>query len=116
MGASCRDRAGRGGNDVRRKETFEAGDIAAVGCCDERVEKTSLLGRTRGHPSAIGDVLTGASHYLPRVGLFKPKDARDVTVCIVERLSKDVRSSFRGRQLLKQYQDSQLQRLALFRS
>ena len=73
-----------------------------LGCCDERVEKTSLLGRTRGHSPAIGDVLPGASHHLPRVGLFKPKDVRDITTWIVERLPNDVGSSFGGRQLFQQ--------------
>ena len=87
-----------------------------LGCCDERVEKTSLLGRTRGHSSAIGDVLPGASHHLPRVGLFKPKDVRDITIWIVERLPKDVGSSFGGRQLFQQQQNPKRQCLASFRS
>jgi hypothetical protein len=87
-----------------------------LGCCGERVEETSLLGRTHGHPSAIRDVLARASHDLPRVGLFEPKDIRDVTVCIVERHSKDERSSLPGRQPLRQCQDPQLQRLASFHS
>ena len=87
--------------DVRCKETFEAGDVAILGRCDESVEKTSLRGRIRAHSSAIGDVLAGASHHLPRVGLFKPKDVRDIAVCIIERLPKDVRGSFGGRQLFQ---------------
>jgi hypothetical protein len=36
-----------------------------LGCCDERVEKTSLPGRTRGQPSVIGDVLPSPSHHYP---------------------------------------------------
>jgi hypothetical protein len=69
------------------KEALEAGDIAMPRCCDERVEKTPLLDRIHGHPSALGDVLPGASHYLTRVGLFKPKEFRDVAVGIAEGLS-----------------------------
>ena len=84
------------------KNPLEAGDVASLGRGNEGVEKTSLLGRIRGHPSAIRDVLPSASHHLPRVGLFKPKDVRDVAVCVVERLPKDVGGSFRGRQLLQQ--------------
>jgi hypothetical protein len=84
------------------KSPFEAGDVAVLGRGDESVEKTSLLGRTRGQPSAIRDVLPGASHYLPHVGLFKPKGVREVAVWIVESLPKDVGGSFRGRQLLQQ--------------
>ena len=99
-----------------RKRSFEAGDVAMLGGGDESLKKTSLLGRIRRHPSAIRDVLTSASHHLPRVGLFKPKDIRDVTICIVERLPKDVRGSFGGRQLFQQYQDAQRQCLAAFRS
>src|SRR5262249_3047844 len=99
---SCRGLAGRDGNDVRRKETFEAGNVAALGCGDEGVEKTSLLGRTRGPPSATSDVLPSATHYLPRVWFFKSEDLGYITVRIVERLSKDVRSSFRGRQPFQQ--------------
>ena len=82
---------------MRRQEAFEAGDVAMPGCREERVEKTFVLGRTRGHPSAISDVLARASHHLPRVGHFEPEEVRDVAVRVVERLSKDVRSPFRGR-------------------
>jgi len=70
----------RARNNVRREETFEAADISALGCCEERVEKTSLLGRTRGQPSAIGHVLPSATYHLPRVGLFETNKVRDVTV------------------------------------
>jgi hypothetical protein len=94
--------AGGRGRDVRRKETFEAGNIAAPGSGDEKVDKMSLCGRVRRPPSAIGDMLASAGRHLPRVGLFKSKDVRDVMVRIVERLSQDVCSSFRGRQLLQQ--------------
>ena len=38
---SRRGRAGRAGNDVRRKKTFEAGEIAVPGCGDKGVEETS---------------------------------------------------------------------------
>src|SRR5262245_59988920 len=95
---SCRGRARRDGNDVRRQETFEIVDMAVLGCGDEGVEKTSVLGRARGHPAATGGVLPGASHDLPRGCLSKPEDRRDIAVRIVERLPKDVRRSFRGRQ------------------
>ena len=95
---SCRGSAGRDGDDIRHKETFEVVDIAVLGRADEGVEKTFLLGRTRGHPSTAGNVPPRASHYLPRVYLFKPEDVRDITIRIVERLSKDVRGSFGGRQ------------------
>ena len=77
------------------KNAFEVGDVAVVGRCDERFKKTSPLGALRGHPSAINEVPPSASYNLPRVGLFKPKDLRDITVWIVERLPKDVRGSFR---------------------
>jgi len=52
---------------VRRKDSFEAGEITTLGSCDQAVEKTPLLGRTRGYPSATGDVLPSATHYVPRV-------------------------------------------------
>ena len=81
--------AGRGGSDLRRKETFEADNVAVLGCCDESMEKMSWLRRARADPAAITDVLPSASDHLPRVGLFKPKDVRDVAVWIVERLSKN---------------------------
>ena len=61
-------------------------------------------------------MLPSASHHLPRIGLFKPKDVRDLAIRVVERLSKDVRSPFRRRQPLQQHQNPQLQRLASFRS
>src|SRR5262245_62248929 len=80
---SCRGRGGRDGSDVGSKETLEIGDIAAFGCGDEEVEKTSVLGRARGHPAATGDVLPGASHDLPRVCLSKPEDRRYIAVRIV---------------------------------
>ena len=83
---------------------------------DKRVEKASVLGRTCGHASAIGDVLPGASHYLPSVGHFKPKDGRDVAVGIVERFSEDVRGSFGRRQPLQQQANPTCQRLASFSS
>ena len=53
------------------------------------------------HQSAIRDALPSASHHLPRVCLFKPKDVCDVAVWIVERLPKDVGGSFGGRQLFQ---------------
>ena len=60
------------------------------------------------------DVLPSASDHLPRVGLFEPKDVRDVAVRIVERLSKDERRSFDGGQRFQQHQNSERQRLASF--
>ena len=93
---------GRRGRDVGRKEPFEAGNIAAPGSGDEKVDKMSLCGRIRRSPSAIGDVLASAGRHLPHVGLLKSKDARDVMVRIVERLSQDVCRSFRRRQFLQQ--------------
>ena len=83
---------------------------------NESCEKTSLLSRIRGRSPTIGHMLAGAGHELPCVGFLESKSVRDVAVCVFERLSKDVRGSLRGRQLLQQYQDSQLQRLASFRS
>ena len=94
---------------------LEAADVAVLGRGNERVEKTSLLGRIRRHPAAIRDVLASASHHLPRVGGLKPKDVPDLTVWIVERLSKDVGGTLRRRQLLQQQQDSRLQTLASLR-
>ncbi len=61
-------------------------------------------------------MLPSASDHLPRVRLFNPKDVRDVTVRIVERLSKDVRRSFNGRQPFQQEPHPHLQRLPSFRS
>ena len=84
------------------KHSLEANNNASLGGGNEGVEKTSMLGRIRGHLSAMSEMLTSASHHLPRVGLFKPKGVRDVAVCVVERLPKDVSGSFRGRQLLQQ--------------
>ena len=55
---------------MRRQEALEAGDVAMPGCREEGVEKTFVLGRTCGHPSAISDVLACASHHLPRVGHY----------------------------------------------
>jgi hypothetical protein len=69
-----------------------------------------------GHPAAMSDALPGASHQLPRVCLSKPKDVRDVTVCIVERLPKDVRGAFGARQPFQQQQNPTRQGLAPFRS
>jgi hypothetical protein len=51
------------------KSPFQAGDIAILGGRSERIEKTSLLGRFRGHPAAIRDVLASARNHLSRVGL-----------------------------------------------
>ena len=56
-------------------------------------------------PGALLVRSPSASHHLPRVGLSEAKDVRDVTVCIVERLSKDERGPFRGRQLFQQQPD-----------
>ena len=77
------------------KNAFEVGDVAVVGRCDERFKKASSLGVLRGDSLAVNDMAPSASYDLPRVGLFKPKNLRDITVWIVERLPKDVRSSFR---------------------
>ena len=84
------------------KSSFEVRDVAILGGCDESFKQTSLLGRIRGHLSAISDVLPSARHHLPRVGLLKPEGVRDVAVCVVERLPKDVSGTFGGRQLLQQ--------------
>jgi hypothetical protein len=84
------------------KYPLEAGEVAVLGRGNEGVEKTSLFGRIRRHPAAIRNVLASARHQLPRVGLFKPKEVPDLTVWVVERLSKDVGGSFRGRQPLQQ--------------
>ena len=64
----------------------------------------------------VANVLPGASHHLPRVGLSKPKQVRDVAVCIIERLPKDVRRSFGGRQPFQQQPNPARQCLASFRS
>jgi hypothetical protein len=87
-----------------------------VGRGNESVEKTSLLGRIRRHPPAIRDVLPSAPHHLPRIGRLKPKEVRDLTASIVERLPKDVGGSFGGRQLLQQQQNPKRQCLGAFRS
>jgi len=70
------------------------GDVAIVGCCDERIEKTSLLGRTHADSSAISDVLASAGYQLARVGLVKLKCLGDVAVRIVECLPEDERGAF----------------------
>src|SRR5215471_11468436 len=105
----------RGGDDGRRKEIFETRDVAILSGCDEGLEETLVLGRTRGRPSVARDVLPRARHDLPRVGLRKPKDVRDVAVRVVERLTKDVGSSFGGRQRLQKHPDATRQRLIPFR-
>ena len=87
-----------------------------LGGCDKSFKKTSLLGRIRRHPSATSDVLPSTSHHLPCVGLFEPKDIRDVTIWIVECLPKDVRGSFGARQLFQQQPKPTRQCLATFRS
>src|SRR5262245_34035392 len=79
------------------KNPLEACDVAGLDCGDERIEKTSALGRIRRGPSTIRDVLARARHHLPRVGLFKPQTVRDFPVWIVERLAQDISGSFRGR-------------------
>ena len=91
-------------------------DVSRVGGRHERIEKTSSLGGIRGHPSAIRDVLPSATHHLPRVGLFKPEDVRDVAVWVIERFSKNVGCSLRRRQFLQQQQDPCLEPLGSFRS
>jgi hypothetical protein len=68
-----------------------------------------------GHASGIGDALPGASHYLPRVGLFESEDVRDVAVRVVERFPEDVGGSFGATQPFNQQQNSRRQRLASFR-
>jgi hypothetical protein len=98
-----------------RQEIFETGDVAMSSGCDERVEKTPVIGRTRGHPSDVRDVVPGSSHHLPRIGLFEPKEIRDITVWIVERFPKDVRGSFGGRQLFQQQENATRQCLTSFR-
>src|SRR5215468_3521622 len=80
----------RAPNDVRRKQIFETGEVTVVSRCDERSKQTPELGRARCSRSAAHDVLARAGDYLPCVSLRKPKDTRDVAVCIVERLPKDV--------------------------
>jgi hypothetical protein len=82
-------------------KTFEAGDVAILSRGNEGCEKTFLLGRIRGRSSTIGHMLAGAGHELSRVGFLESKNVCDVAVCVFERLSKDVRGSFRGRQLLQ---------------
>jgi len=112
---SRRDRAAGRGSDVRSEVNFEAGDVAIPGRRGERLEKTPMLGRIRGHLSGTRDVPPGASHHLARVGLFKLKNIRDVAVWIVEGFPKDVGGSFDGRQLFVQQQKPNRQRLASFR-
>jgi hypothetical protein len=51
-------------------------------------------------------VLSRAGDDLPRVGFFESQDIRDVTVGIVERLSKDEGGPLGGRQLFQQQQHS----------
>ena len=79
------------------KTPFEAGGVAIADRRDECFKKTSSLGALQGYRSAIYEVPPSASYDLPRIGLFKPKDVRDITVWTVECLSKDVRRSFHGR-------------------
>jgi hypothetical protein len=76
---------------------FENRDIAPLRRGYERFEKALLLGRGRGRRSASCDVLPSAGHDLPCVGLCESKDVRDVVVCVVERLAKDIGGSFGGR-------------------
>src|SRR5262245_59142194 len=84
------------------KSSFEAGEVAILGGCEESLKESPLLSRIRWRLSAVSDTLASAVHHLPRVGLFKPEGVRDVAVCVVERLPKNVSGSFRGRQLLQQ--------------
>src|SRR5262245_14412464 len=94
----------------------ERGNVAIVSSRDECAKETLLLDRTRGRRPVAGDVLTRAGHDLPSVRFCKPKDARDVTVCIVEGLTKDVRGSLGRRQLLQEHPYATGQCLILFRS
>jgi hypothetical protein len=57
---------------IGAQSPFEVGNVSIVGGSNERVEKTSLIGRVRGCASAVQHVLTCARHHLPRAGLFNP--------------------------------------------
>jgi hypothetical protein len=85
-------------------------------CSGEDIEKTSRVGRARGQRSSVSDVLTRAGHHLSRVGLFEPKDVRDLAVWIVEGFSKDEGGSFGGGQPFEQQLNAKRDGLTLLRS
>ena len=75
---SCRDGAGRRGNDVRPNEPFEAGHVALLGGADDSIDETPLLGRTSGRATVVGNMLPSAGHDLTSVGFLEPKNVRDL--------------------------------------
>src|SRR3954452_7061445 len=103
QGARLERRARPGSRRVRRKETFETGDVTSLSRGDERSKQALLLARRRGGGAATRDALSRAGHDLPCVRLGKPKDAPDVAVRIVERLPEDVGGSFGGGQCFQEH-------------
>ena len=78
---------------------------------DERSKLTLLFRRARSRRSATRDVLPRAGDHLPCVSLGEPKDTRDVAICIVERLAKDVGGAFGRCQLFQQHANAKGQGL-----
>ena len=64
--------------------------------------------------SAVRDALTGASHYLPRIGLFEAQGAGDVAIRILEGLAENVGSSLGRGQRVEQQPEPTRERLSVF--
>src|SRR4030095_11301580 len=102
--------------DSRCQESLQWGEVTSLGCGHERIEKAPSNARTDGRAPAVGDTLASARCKLPSVCFFQSEDVRDLAICVVERLAKNVHGSFRGREALLQHLKRGPQRFAPFRS
>lgn len=84
--------------------------------CTEGVEEPAMIFRQHRGRGSLGHVQAGATDELPRIGFLHVKDIRDVTVRIVECLSKNVRSPLCRRQPLEQNEYADCERIGAFGS
>jgi hypothetical protein len=73
----------RVGDNVRRKETFQCGEISFLRGGDEGIEKALSLDRTHGRMTPIGDMFPSAGDELTGVRLTEMKDLRDLPMWVM---------------------------------
>ena len=83
------------------QERLKLRQSALLSSGEEYVEEVPLCCRIYGTVLTVDDMLPGAGHELADIGFFESQEVRDLTIGIVERYSKNVRSAFCRRELLQ---------------
>lgn len=101
---------------IRSQQLFQRSEVTLLRSFHESSQKPLPLSCADRRAAPVRDVFSSATDELAHVGLLQLKNLGNMTVCIVERLSKNIGCPFGRRELLKQQKNRELQGLATFGS